>query len=609
MRARDKGEVGSSGRDDTRSRPHNHPNKEAAAGRGGEGGYEKTTTLLQRAFEGLGKGLLGEKKEQEEEEEEEGLDHIIDNSSLREFSEWTQRVLHLSGQEYDSDEEVDRSARLDELAACGHISHTTPVEKQIFKNHTKWFGLFFKTLEMERIFLDSHARLKKNVVYLGYVLVVFVFVVELIFEIFRYDIVRLGCDCNDGINVVDTTSVIIGADSTTIDAWLLKNDDASPEWREVCVLYGTYYFSTILPLTFLGCCLHWFVHRSSRVKEKSWAFLIVFVMFLLILAALYLGAIAAIGIEWVNSVWFFTIPIVSIIFFFSGMPTFIMFFLLLIYDLTIILVAYYAWTVPRALKNGKDSDEYLMLTYSFISQLNALQIYLLYLVGSYLVEIANRREFLQRTIMHNQQKQIIREKSKNENLQRQLLENMLPSSIVDQLQKTNFTVSSWDQLRALSRRHFGVSIMFAKVENFTAFSSQVDPEQVMEYLNDLYLVFDNLCEQHEVYKVETVGDQYVAAVGVVTGEVLTENTLSMRGSQLMLSTRILSDAFDSKDEHSSNFTDRSIRNAACSNTAHMISYAKAIMEGSTHIVLPPEVKARPVLRIGIHTVRTFFALL
>jgi class 3 adenylate cyclase len=198
------------------------------------------------------------------------------------------------------------------------------------------------------------------------------------------------------------------------------------------------------------------------------------------------------------------------------------------------------------------------------------------------MEIANRREFLQRMLVHNQQKQIIAEKSKNENLQRQLLENMLPSSIVDQLQRQKFTVTSWDQLRALSHRHFGVSIMFAEVENFTAFSSEVAPAQVMEYLNDLFFVFDNLCERHEVYKVETVGDQYVAAVGVVTGEILTEDTLSMRGC-------------------STNFDEASIKDAECSNTAHMISFAQAIIEGSRHVVVPLQVEACPVLRVGIHT--------
>ena len=54
-----------------------------------------------------------------------------------------------------------QSARVDAL-------DTSPLEKEIFKKHTRCFGLFFKTLRMERIFLDGQAKLQKNVVYFGY---------------------------------------------------------------------------------------------------------------------------------------------------------------------------------------------------------------------------------------------------------------------------------------------------------------------------------------------------------------------------------------------------------------------------------------------------------
>ena len=50
----------------------------------------------------------------------------------------------------------------------------SPLEKEIFKKHTRCFGLLFKTWRMERIFLDGHARLNKNLVYGGYVLLVLV---------------------------------------------------------------------------------------------------------------------------------------------------------------------------------------------------------------------------------------------------------------------------------------------------------------------------------------------------------------------------------------------------------------------------------------------------
>ena len=44
----------------------------------------------------------------------------------------------------------------------------------------------------------------------------------------------------------------------------------------------------------------------------------------------------------------------------------------------------------------------------------------------------------------------------------------------------------------------------------------------MSFLNDLFHVFDGLCDQYNVYKVETIGDCYVATVGLVTGNMLSK---------------------------------------------------------------------------------------
>merc|ERR1719443_2567492 len=97
---------------------------------------------------------------------------------------------------------------------------------------------------------------------------------------------------------------------------------------------------------------------------------------------------------------------------------------------------------------------------------------------------------------------------------------MLPSTIVEQLEEENFVIQSWSQLRNLSQHHSGVCIAFAELEGFATFSSQLHPSSVLNYLDNLFLVFDKLCDDYDVYKVETVGDQYVAAVGVVTGKIL-----------------------------------------------------------------------------------------
>ena len=47
-------------------------------------------------------------------------------------------------------------------------------------------------------------------------------------------------------------------------------------------------------------------------------------------------------------------------------------------------------------------------------------------------------------------------------------------------------------------------------------SSDMNPTSVMKMLNKLYSEFDKLAEKHGVFKVETIGDAYIAVGGAPT---------------------------------------------------------------------------------------------
>ena len=72
-----------------------------------------------------------------------------------------------------------------------------------------------------------------------------------------------------------------------------------------------------------------------------------------------------------------------------------------------------------------------------------------------------------------------------------------------------------DAVAQLAREHSNVSILFMDIVGFTPLAKSVHPQEVMHMLNELFSEFDALCNEFGVYKVETIGDCYVVAAGLV----------------------------------------------------------------------------------------------
>lgn len=87
-----------------------------------------------------------------------------------------------------------------------------------------------------------------------------------------------------------------------------------------------------------------------------------------------------------------------------------------------------------------------------------------------------------------------------------LLRNILPEPIVDRLKAApNTTIADACE---------EASVLFADLKGFVALAKLLGPQRTVALLNELTTAFDRLAAEHGVEKVKTIGDAYMAVVGV-----------------------------------------------------------------------------------------------
>jgi len=110
-------------------------------------------------------------------------------------------------------------------------------------------------------------------------------------------------------------------------------------------------------------------------------------------------------------------------------------------------------------------------------------------------------------VAHHEQRRVshrLEEIQKAKAASSQLLESLLPPHVVGLVA---------EGVSPIAELHPDVTIMFTDIKGFTAYSSRISPQELVDLLNSMYSAFDEIIVNWALYKVEIIGDAYFVSAG------------------------------------------------------------------------------------------------
>jgi adenylate cyclase len=104
-------------------------------------------------------------------------------------------------------------------------------------------------------------------------------------------------------------------------------------------------------------------------------------------------------------------------------------------------------------------------------------------------------------IINERTAELTREKQKTDDL----LANLLPKDTVDELKNTG---------KATSQKFNIVTVLFSDIQGFTKIAEQMNPEKLIDELDNFFFHFDSVVEKYNIEKIKTIGDAYMCAGGI-----------------------------------------------------------------------------------------------
>jgi len=68
--------------------------------------------------------------------------------------------------------------------------------------------------------------------------------------------------------------------------------------------------------------------------------------------------------------------------------------------------------------------------------------------------------------------------------------------------------------KASSQKYEMVTVLFSDIQGFTKIAEQMNPEALIDQLDNFYFHFDSVVEKYNIEKIKTIGDAYMCAGGI-----------------------------------------------------------------------------------------------
>lgn len=165
----------------------------------------------------------------------------------------------------------------------------------------------------------------------------------------------------------------------------------------------------------------------------------------------------------------------------------------------------------RAMIPGEGFEEYLIAGFRikppfYLARVSlVIYAFIIFLVVFYLIRMFVLRQKSKQSqleeIIRERTEELMNEKEKTDTL----LANLLPRDTADELMSKG---------KATKQKYNFVTVLFSDIQGFTTIAEEVNPEVLIDELDNFFFHFDSVVEKYNIEKIKTIGDAYMCAGGI-----------------------------------------------------------------------------------------------